>query len=530
MLRMLSDSPPFFKHYFWKVLGRRFRTFVILNRTFVQIIKRMKIVKFLLVTLITFSLGCQQQSRKYEANWESLKAYEVPEWYKDMKFGIYFHWGPYSVPAYKTEWYSKHMYTEGHPIRAYHEQTYGSLDQFGYKDFIPMFTAEKFNADEWVDLFVKAGAQFAGPVAEHADGFAMWDSEITEWNSVKMGPKRDIVGEMEKAVKARGLKFIATYHRHWIYAWYPTWDKTVDAGDPAYEGLYGPYVPEGSFVMATGDYPNPPKAEFYQDWLDRLDELMEKYQPDIIWFDNKMDIIEESYRQQFLANYYNNGIEWGKDVVCTYKFKDMAQGSAVLDLERSRMSEKKEFVWLTDDSIDWGAWCDVAEPHYKSSNRLIDFLIDVVSKNGAVLLNITPRANGEIPQGVQERLLEMGDWLQTNGEAIYGTRPWVIYGEGPQEIVEGHLSEQKNKPASAKDIRFTTKGDDLYAIVMDWPTEDILIESFAPAKGLLTKEIKSIQMLGSDEKINWAMSDEGFLISHLEEKVGDHAFVFKIEF
>ncbi|WP_109832230.1 alpha-L-fucosidase [Reichenbachiella versicolor] len=473
--------------------------------------------------------GNNKKVSRYEPNWESLQKYEVPEWYKDMKFGIYFHWGPYSVPAHKTEWYSTHMYKKGHPIRKYHEETYGPLDEFGYKDFIPMFTAEKFNAEEWVDLFVKAGAQFAGPVAEHADGFAMWDSEITEWNSVKMGPKRDIVGELEKAVKAKGLKFIATYHRHWLYAWYPTWNKKVDAGDPEYEGLYGPYVPEGSFVMATGDYPNPPKEEFHKDWLARLDELMAKYEPDIIWFDNKMDIIEEKYRQQFLANYYNSAEKWGKEVVCTYKFTDMAEGSAVLDLERSRMSEKKDFVWLTDDSIDWGAWCDVSDPQYKSTDRLIDFLVDVVSKNGAVLLNITPRANGEIPQGVQERLLEMGEWLKVNGEAIYGTRTWKIYGEGPQDIVEGHLSERKNKDAVVEDIRFTTKGENLYAISMARPEGQLWIKSFAESKGLLEKEIKNVELLGFGN-VEWELSQDGVLVNIPESYEGKYAVTFKVTF
>ena len=242
------------------------------------------------------------------------------EWWLNTKFGIYFHWGPYSVPAHKTEWYSIWMYAQGNPIRKYHEETYGDLKIFGYKDFIPMFTAEKFNADEWAELFKKAGAQFAGPVAEHADGFAMWDSQLTKWDAMDMGPKRDIVGEMEKAVRKQGMKFIATYHRHWLYAWHPTWDENTDASNPEYAGLYGPKVPKGTFVMANKPTNPLPDATFNQEWLDRLNELMDKYQPDIIWFDNKMDIIGEKYRQQFLANYYNKAQEWGREVVCTYKF------------------------------------------------------------------------------------------------------------------------------------------------------------------------------------------------------------------
>lgn len=485
-------------------------------------------------SLALFSCSSKPKQEKivkidYQPEWESLKQKEVPEWYQDTKFGIYFHWGPYSVPAHETEWYAIHMYTKGHPIRKHHEETYGPLDEFGYKDFIPMFTADKFDADEWAELFKKSGAQFAGPVAEHADGFAMWDSELTKWDAMDMGPKRDVVGEMAKAVRKQGMKFIATYHRHWLYAWYPTWDKETDASNPEYAGLYGPYVPEGSFVMATGDYPNPPEDAFHQEWLDRLNELMDKYQPDIIWFDNKMDIIKEEYRKQFLANYYNKGQEWGKEVVCTYKFEDMAVGSAVLDLERSRMSEKKDFTWLTDDSIDWKAWCDISDPKYKSTNRLIDFLVDVVSKNGAVLLNITPRANGEIPEAVKTRLLEMGDWFNVNKEAIYGTRTWKAYGEGPQEIVEGHLSEDKNADAVAEDIRFTTKGGNLYAIALDWPKEKMVIRSFSKKEGLLTNEIDKVSMLGSKEKLNWRMTEAGLEVEMPTEKPCEHAFTLKIE-
>ncbi|QXP55733.1 alpha-L-fucosidase [Cellulophaga sp. HaHa_2_95] len=486
-----------------------------------------------IIALITISCTSQKTmadteigTQKYTADWESLQQYEVPAWYKDLKFGIYFHWGPYSVPAYENEWYSRWMYVDGHLINKHHKETYGALDTFGYKDFIPMFKAEKFDAEVWADLFVKAGAQFAGPIAEHADGFAMWDSQLTKWDAKDMGPKIDVVGAMEKAIKSRGLKFITTYHRHWLYAWYPTWDESTDASNPLYQGLYGPKVPEGTFVMANKPTNPLPSAAFNQEWLDRLTELTTKYDPDIVWFDNKMDIIGEKYRKQFLADFYNRGLKKGKEVVVTYKFEDLAVGSAVLDLERSRMSKKKEFTWLTDDSIDWKAWSNIQNPEYKSTNRLIDFLVDVVSKNGAVLLNITPTAAGEIPFQVQERLLQMGDWLAINGEAIYGTRPWKIYGEGPAEVVEGHLSEHKNPDNTARDIRFTTNEDILYATVLDWPEKEVLIKSL----GSQEQKIKSIHLLGSQEIINWKQSETALIIQPSKRKIGDFAFVYKIEF
>jgi len=232
----------------------------------------------------------------------------------------------------------------------------------------------------------------------------------------------------------------------------------------------------------------------------------------------------------FLAGYYNAAHEWGREVVTTYKFNDLEDGTAVLDLERSRISEKKEFPWLADISIDWKAWCHISNPDYKSTNRLIDFLVDAVSKNGAVLLNITPKANGEIPDEVKKRLLETGQWLDLNGEAIYGTRPWKIYGEGPQQIVEGHLSERENPEAVAEDIRFTTKNDILYAITLAWPDDNLVIKSLSPSRDLLERKVERVEMLGSSEELNWQMTDAGLEVEMPKEKPCDHAFVLKLNF
>ena len=488
--------------------------------------------KLIALLLFACTIFTSEAQKKYDNTWESLKTYKVPEWWKNMKFGIYFHWGPYTVPAFDTEWYSHHMYTKGSKFEKYHNMVYGTTDKFGYKDFIPQFTGEKFDADEWAELFKEAGAQFAGPCAEHADGFAMWDSKLTEWNSVKMGPKVDVVAEMQRAIKKRDMKFLITYHRHWLYGWYPTWDKSTDAGDPQYAGLYGPYTPKGTFENQDirGFKAGYTAIDsFCKEWYDRLVELMNNYDPDIIWFDNKCSIIDEKYRRTFLADFYNKGLERGKDVVFTYKFLDYPEGTAVLDLERARMSEKKDFSWLTDDSIDWSAWCDVQNPNYKTTNRLLDFLIDVVSKNGAVLLSVTPSARGVMPIGVQERLREMGAWLKLNGEAIYDTRPWVIYGEGPQKITEGHLSEHKNAEAVAQDIRFTTKGKQLYATSLDWPKDGkIVIKSLSTKANYLKAPVKKVSMLGSNEKIDFKQTAEGLVVTFPSVKPCEHAFVLKI--
>jgi alpha-L-fucosidase len=465
---------------------------------------------------------------KFTADWESMRQYRVPEWFRDAKFGIYFHWGIYSVPAYKTEWYSHYMYVPDHPIQQYHIKTYGPVHAFGYKDFIPMFTAEKFNPDEWVTLFKKAGAKFAGPVAEHADGFAMWDSDLTRIDAMDMGPGRDIVGEIEEAIRKQGLKFITTFHHQWLYAWYPTWDPSTGTADPEFKDLYGPIVPSTAWGTRESGILLPDEA-FNKRWQSRVLEVIDKYQPDLIWFDNKLNLIDSTYRLDFLSYYYNRALEWDREVVVTYKFHDLKPWAGVLDIERARMSELKDFPWLTDDSVDWGSWCHVQEPDYKSANRLIDFLVDVVSKNGCVLLNITPTAAGEIPEPVQQRLLEMGEWLDMNGEAIYGSRPWKVFGEGPTAVIEGHLSERQNPDHTAWDIRFTRKGNHLYAIVLDIPDElDVTIRSLNPENGISMEKIQSVQLVGSDQEIRWEPADTGMRFMLKFRPALKYAMVMKI--
>jgi alpha-L-fucosidase len=271
-----------------------------------------------------------------------------------------------------------------------------------------------------------------------------------------------------------------------------------------------------------------PKEDFNKEWLARLSELTTKYSPDLVWFDNKMDIIGEDYRRQFLSDYYNLGVKNDQEVVVTYKFHDLRPDAAVIDLERARMSEAQPFPWLTDDSVDWGTWSHTTTPDYKSANRLIDMLVDIVSKNGCLLLNVPPTAAGEIPLPVQDRLREMGRWLEVNGEAIYESRPWEIYGEGPTNVVEGHLSERANADNTAEDIRFTTRGGYLYAIVLDWPEEVFLIKSLG-AQGILEQEIKTVNLLGHDQPLAWEQTDKGLRIEKPATSPKDNAYTFRIE-
>ncbi len=456
--------------------------------------------------------------------WTALQAHPVPAWFDDAKFGIYCHWGPYSVPAFDTEWYSRNMYIPGHKANLHHLETYGPVSQFGYKDFIPMFTAEHFDPDAWTDLFRRAGARYIGPVSEHADGFSMWDSRVNPFNAARMGPQRDVVGEMARAVREQGLHFLATFHHMWLWAWYPTTDPNADASDPAYADLYGPPTrPE--------DFQNPrPDEAFCDRFVAKIKEVVDAYQPDVMYFDSRLATISDRHRRAFIAYYYEQAEKWGREVTVTYKNEDLPPGVGILDVERGRMRDAKPFKWMTDDSICWRSWAHLHEPSYKSAKRIIDGLVDIVSKNGNLLLNVPPTADGRIPEPVQERLLEIGDWLAINGEAIYGTRPWRVYGEGPTEVHEGHFSEKENAEMTAADVRFTAKPDALYAIVMGWPGEQIRISSLTPER-LPAAQIAGVELLGVEGSLPWQQTGDGFTVDlPRQAPPSPHAVTLKIAF
>jgi alpha-L-fucosidase len=432
-----------------------------------------KLLKFLFIlSIVLITLGVQAQ--KYEPNWQSLRRVQTPQWLQEGKFGIYTHWGIYAVHAYgeNTTWYSFAMYEDPDgEARQHFEKKFGKLTpEFGYKDLIPKFTAEKFDADEWAELFQKAGARFAGPVAEHHDGFAMWDTKYSEWNAAKMGPKRDIVGELEKAIKKRDMKYVTAFHHAANWFFFPVWDDRYDTGDPKYSGLYGQSHEEGAMR----------NQEFIDEWYGKIIEVIDNYSPDFIWFDFALDAIAEGYVKDMLAYYYNHAEAANKEVVVTYKGHDLVPGAGIRDLELGQMPYLTYNEWITDNSVDdRGAWGYAEDLTFKTPNRLIDNLVDRVSKNGYLLLNVGPKPDGTIPEGAKEVLLSMGVWLETNGEAIYGTSPWMVAGEGPANL--GEASDigfnESDIVYTADDIRFTVKGDDLYATFLDWPGEQAVIKS-----------------------------------------------------
>ncbi len=478
----------------------------------------------LVMLQVTFSLSAQE---KYTSSWNSLKNVRTPQWLRDGKFGIYTHWGVYAVPAQgpNCTWYAHNLYVKPDgPERKFHEATYGKLEKFGYKDFIPMFTGEKFNAEEWADLFEKAGARFAGPVAEHHDGFSMWDTKYSEWNAAKMGPKRDIVGELSKSIKKHNMKFVTAFHHaeNWFY--FPTWDKRYDCGDPKYSGLYGPIHEKGAL----------PDKAFLEQWKGKIIEVIDKYDPDFIWFDFGLRLITDSYKQEFLTYYYNQAAARHKEVVVSYKGNDLPPGAGLLDLELGQEANLTYYEWITDTSIDDGqGWGYVKGLGFKSVDNLVDNLVDRVSKNGYLLLNVGPKPDGTIPEEVKVRLLDMGKWLKINGEAIYGTTCWVSAGEGPTNLGNGgEMNERNDLKYTSKDIRFTVNADNLYATVLDWPGDKLLIKSFAPQgdtwAGLYPSEIASITMLGDGKELKWEMTKEGLSIEAPKTKPCDYAYVFRI--
>ena len=435
-----------------------------------------KLGLMLMVLCALLIIGVQQtQAEWYQPTWESLRLYNhVPEWLREGKFGIYTHWGPYAVHAFgeNTTWYSNAMY--GNPeseAREHFEKKFGKLTpEFGYKDLIPKFTAEKFDAEEWAELFSKSGARFAGPVAEHHDGFAMWDTKYSDWNAAKMGPKRDVVGELEKAIKGKHMKFVVAFHHAANWFFFPVWDKQYDTGDPKYSGLYGQPHEEGAMRNQA----------FIDEWYGKIIEVIDNYEPDFIWFDFALDSIPEGYVKDFLAYYYNHALIRGKDVVVTYKGHDLVPGTGVRDLELGQEAQITYNEWITDSTVDdRGAWGYAEDLIFKSPNRVIDNLVDRVSKNGYLLLNVGPKPDGTIPEEAQKLLLEVGEWLDINGDAIYGTTPWTIAAEGPTNL--GSVSDigfnESNVVYTSKDIRFTVKGDNLYATFLAWPGDYAVIQT-----------------------------------------------------
>ena len=458
----------------------------------------------------------------YRPDWESLTRMEVPDWFREEKLGIFIHWGPYSVPAFGNEWYSRNMYIQGTPEYEHHVSAYGPQKDFGYKDFIPMLKAGHFDPEEWIRLFRESGAGYIFPVAEHHDGFQMYGSNLSDWNAVEMGPHRDILGELRLVAGAEGLHFCTSSHRaeHW---WFMSHGKEFDSDvkDPLEKGdFYWPAMPErDNFDMESEPYPT---EEYLTDWLIRTVELVDRYQPELLYFDwwiqHKAFV---PYLKRFLAYYYNLGVRLGRPVAVCYKHDALAFGAGIVEMERGGFRDAVAFPWQTDTAVAWNSWCYTDALEYKDSRVIIETLIDTVSRNGNLLLNIGPKADGTIPEGDRRILTELGAWMKVNREAIRGAKPWRIAKEGPTEERSGSFSEEA-KNYTEEDFRFTTSGGKLYVFILRKPESGMVsIRSLGrknrPEATACLEHVKEVTLLGCDVPCSFNMTDECMIVKLPED-------------
>lgn len=456
----------------------------------------------------------------YSDTWESLCAYQVPSWYKAAKFGIFIHWGLFSVPAYANEWYTRNMYMQGTREFEHHVKTYGPHKDFGLKDFIPMFKGEHFDPDAWTALFKEAGAQYVVPVAEHHDGFQMYRSSISHWNAAEMGPQRDVLGELKKSFEESGLTFGASSHRieHW---WFLGHGKEFesDIHEPLKRGdFYWPSMkePEDQFDIFSQPAPS---EEYMQDWLARTCEIVDRFHPHVLYFDWWIQHSAlRPYLKKAAAYYYNCMAEQGESGVINYKHDAFLFGTAVPDVERGQFADVKPYTWQTDTSIGFDSWGYTTDNRYKKAQDILCDLVDIVSKNGNMLLNIGPKSDGTITMEEQDVLRSIGKWLKINGEAIYGSSTYKVCAEGPTKVEEGFFTDQKVKVFTPEDFRFTVQGGHIYAIALRGSDDgQYFVYTFAektPSGGEgFTGIITKAEVLGEKTPAVWEQTKEGLKVT-----------------
>jgi alpha-L-fucosidase len=507
----------------------------------------------------------------FQPTWDSLKQYKAPDWFRDAKFGIWNHWTAQCVPE-QGDWYARQMYIQGHPQNKFHVQTYGHPTKFGFMEINNLWTADQWDPHALMDLYIKAGAKYFVTAANHHDNFDNYKSSHHAWNSVNVGPKKDIIGTWAPIAREHGLRLGVTNHSGHAWHWYQTaydydpegplagkrydaytltkadgvgkWWEGLDPQD-LYTGR-NMVMPDGLTTIAAAnqwhekndrlwtELPPANNPAFTNSWFLRCQELLDVYKPDLLYFDDT-ELPQGQAGLDIAAHYYNSCIrdKGMLDVVLNSKgLSPDHVGTMVLDIERGRSNDILPYAWQTDTCIgNWHYERALFDRHaYKTAATVITTLIDIVSKNGNLLLNIPLRGNGTIDSDELKFLGEIASWMPINSEGIYGTRPFSIYGEGAANVRgSSNFNENQSRPYTAADIRFTTKGDTLYAFVLAWPTDGkVLIKTLAAGSPRYPRDIGAIKLLGVDQPITFSRDTTGLTVNMPDKKPNDYAYVLKI--
>ena len=478
--------------------------------------------------------------------WESLRQYTVPDWFRDAKFGIWSCWGPQAVPE-QGDWYARNMYVEGHRQYNHHVEHYGHPSKFGYKDIIPLFRGEKFDPESLISLYQKAGARYFFALAVHCDNFDLWNSRHHRWNAVQMGPERDVISAWRQAARKAGLKFGLSEHVWGTYNWFSTnklADKQgplagvpYDGNDPKYRDFY--IEPHPAMPKAWAEQGNEP-VSWKSHWYARMKDLIDQHHPDLFYTDGGIPFDE--WGRSLVAHYYNQAAqrEGGKvDVVYTSKrASDCETGTCLLDLERGVVDSIWANPWQNDTCV--GDWYYKREIRYKSPKAVIDLLVDVVARNGNLLLNLPLRGDGTLDDRELAILDEITAWMKVNGEAIHGTRPWRVLGGGPNmkyataagdmaPLSAGHFNENKRGTLTEADTRFVIKGKTLYAFVMGIPQSEAAFPALSTRGANHPGKILNVRLLGHSGSLAWKHDDVGLRIQLPAEKPCRNALAFELQ-
>ena len=469
---------------------------------------------------------------QFEATRESLAQYQCPQWFRDAKLGMWAHWGPQCVPMV-GDWYARHMYVEGHAQYTHHCRTYGHPSRLGYKDIVKLWKGEKWDPERLIDLYRSAGARYFVSMGVHHDNFDLWNSTHHPWNAVKVGPERDVVGEWATAARAAGLRFGVSEHLERAYCWFNT-NKGSDKTGP-YAGIpYDGNDPEFASLYIDNDggesplFPVDPSDDWTRHWQARIIDLIDQYEPDLLYTDGGLPFGQIG--MEVVAHHYNRSVERNGSLDVVYTFKnleprlgyhgDSAAGFSTLDVERGVIEDISEEPWQTCSCL--GGWFYDSRRPYKTPDVVIHMLADIVSKNGCLLLNATQRPDGTLDDETEWIVREIGKWMEVNGEAIYDTRAWKQYGEGPTRFAASTFAERDERTFTGDDFRFTAKGDTVYAIAMGKPEGGgWLIRSLAG------REVTAASILGT-KSTRWQSTPPGLWVEAPGMLPCDYAWAIKV--